>query len=290
MPSIEEGCRLCGSTHTRRLFTKGQTPYWECADCGFRFATPHTNPNFVTAIGDYEAAYLQYLGPDESDEANQSSLYDWMQRITPLEGRRLLDIGAGSGKLVRFLRARRVEAHGIEPSRALFDRFLATEEAFTCAMLDQYRSAGAAPFDIVTAFDVIEHVPDPVAFLGDVAALVEPGGMFFASTPDAGSVPARAFGRWWHFYYPYHLSYFAPRSLARAAEPHGLHIVDCRHRGRVRSAGYMIRYAAEFIAGVKPPRWARWFDRQYVAINLFDTMYVAFSTSPSSVQQRTSET
>ena len=161
MPSIEEGCRLCGSTRTRPLFTKGQTPYWECADCGFRFATPPTNPNFVTAIGDYEAAYLQYLGPDESDEANLSSLCDWMQRITPLEGRRLLDIGAGSGKLVRFLRARRVEAHGIEPSRALFDRFLATEEAFTCAMLDRYRSAAAAPFDIVTAFDVIEHVPDP---------------------------------------------------------------------------------------------------------------------------------
>jgi SAM-dependent methyltransferase len=276
MPSIEEGCRLCGSTHTRRLFTKGQTPYWECAGCGFRFATPPTNPNFVTAIRDYEAAYLQYLGPDESDEANLSSLCDWMQRITPLEGRRLLDIGAGSGKLVRFLRARRVEAHGIEPSRALFDRFLATEEAFTCAMLDRYRSAAAAPFDIVTAFDVIEHVPDPVAFLGDVAALVEPGGMFFASTPDAGSLPARAFGRRWHFYYPYHLSYFAPRSLARAAEPQGLRIVDCRHRGRVRSAGYMIRYAAEFIAGVNPPHWARWFDRLYVPINLFDTMYVAF--------------
>jgi SAM-dependent methyltransferase len=143
-------------------------------------------------------------------------------------------------------------------------------------MLDRYRSAAAAPFDIVTAFDVIEHVPDPVAFLGDVAALVEPGGMFFASTPDAGSLPARAFGRRWHFYYPYHLSYFTPRSLARAAEPQGLHIVDCRHRGRVRSAGYMIRYAAEFIAGVNPPHWARWFDRLYVPINLFDTMYVAF--------------
>ena len=38
----------------------------------------------------------------------------------------------------------------------------------------------------------------------------------------------------------------------------------------------MIRYAAEFIAGVNPPHWARWFDRLYVPINLFDTMYVAF--------------
>ena len=281
MPSIEEDLPPLridpihgGSSPRARRRT------WECADCGFRFATPPTNPNFVTAIGDYEGGVLvQCLGLSERRRASDlSSLCDWMQRITPLEGRRLLDIGAGSGKLVRFLRARRVEAHGIEPSRALFDRFLATEEAFTCAMLDRYRSAAAwRLFDIVTAFDVIEHVPDPVAFLGDVAALVEPGGMFFASTPDAGSLPARAFGRRWHFYYPYlPVVKLAPRSLARAAEPQGLHIVDCRHRGRVRSAGYMIRYAAEFIAGVNPPHWARWFDRLYVPINLIDTMYVAF--------------
>src|SRR4029077_16848087 len=113
--------------------------------------------------------YLQYLGPDESDEVNLSSLCGWMRRIVPLEGKRLLDIGAGSGKLVRFLRARGIEAHGLEPSRALFDRFLGTEDAFTCALLDRYRATGPAPFDIVTAYDVIEHVPDPVAFLGDVA-------------------------------------------------------------------------------------------------------------------------
>ena len=276
MSLIEETCRLCGSTHTRRLFTKGQTPYWECSECGFRFATPETNPNLGGAIGDYEAAYLQYLGPDPGDEVNLSSLCEWMQGIVPLEGKRLLDIGAGSGKLVRFLRGRGMDAHGVEPSRALFDRFLGTEAAFTCAMLDDYRSTGVAAFDIVTAFDVIEHVPDPVAFLGDVAALLKPGGVFFASTPDVGSLPAKTFGRRWHFYYPYHLSYFALGTLARAAGPRGLQIVDCRHRGRLRSVGYMIRYVAEFIAGATPPGWARWFDRRYVPINLFDTMYVAF--------------
>jgi SAM-dependent methyltransferase len=276
MSLTDDTCRLCGSKQARRLFSKGTTPFWECAECGFRFATPTTNPNLVAAIGDYESAYLQYLAPDPSDDVNLSSLCEWMQRIVPLEGKRVLDVGAGSGKLVRFMRARGVEAHGIEPSRALFDRFLGTEAAFTWAMLDDYRSTGVAAFDVVTAFDVIEHVPDPVALLGEVAAVLKPGGVFFASTPDVGSLPAKAFGRHWHFYYPYHLSYFAPGTLARAAEPHGLRVVDCRHRGRRRSIGYMIRYVAEFIAGATPPGWARWFDRRYVPINLFDTMYVAF--------------
>jgi len=282
MSAIEVTCRLCRSPRTRRVFTKGATEYWDCSACGFRFATPETNPNLGRSLGDYEAAYLQYLGPDASDDANLSSLYEWIERIVPLHAKRLLDIGAGSGKLVRFLRARGVDAHGIEPSRALFDRFLGTEPAFTCAMLDRFRSSSAPAFDVVTAFDVVEHVPDPVEFLGDVAAMLGPGGVFFVSTPDVGSLTARAFGRRWHFYYPYHLSYFSLRTLARAAEPHGLRVLDCRHRGKVRSAGYMVRYAAEFIAGAAAPAWARWFDRWYVPINLFDTMYVAFGRGSTS--------
>jgi SAM-dependent methyltransferase len=285
MSMVERNCPLCGSERTAVLFTKQDTDYWGCSACRFRFATPPINPNLANTLDGYEKAYLQYLEADASDAANFASLYQWMKRFGPLDGKRLLDVGAGSGKFVRFLRARGVDAHGIEPSRALFDRFLGKEAAFTCAMLDRYRSTAPA-FDIVTAFDVIEHVPDPVGFLGDVAALLEPGGVFFASTPNVGSFPAKVFGRRWHFYYPYHLSYFEPRSLARAAEPHGLHIVDCRHRGRLRSVGYVVRYVAEFIVGATPPGWARWFDARYVPINLFDTMYVAFERVSTSAALR----
>jgi hypothetical protein len=94
------------------------------------------------------------------------------------------------------------------------------------------------------------------------------------STPDVESLTARAFGRRWHFYYSYHLSYLGPRTIARAAAPHGLHVIDARHRGRLRSTAYMIRYGAEMIGGMRAPGWARWFDAWYLPVNLFDTMYV----------------
>jgi SAM-dependent methyltransferase len=199
-----------------------------------------------------------------------------MEGFATLEGKRLLDVGAGSGKLVRFLRGHGIDAHGIEPSRALFDRFLAGDAAFTCATLDELRASTPQTFDIVTAFDVIEHVPDPRGFLRGVSALLEPGGTFFASTPDVDSLAARAFGRRWHFYYAYHLSYLGPRTIARIAEPHALRVLDVRHRGRLRSVAYMIRYTAELILGIDAPGWARRFDDRYLPVNLFDTMYVAF--------------
>jgi SAM-dependent methyltransferase len=276
MSTIERTCPLCGSRRTALLFRKQQTDYRGCAACRFRFATPTVNPNLANTLDEYEAAYLQYLAPDDSDAANLGSLCQWMEQFAALRGSRLLDVGAGSGKLVRFLRARGVDAQGIEPSRALFDRFLSEDPAFSCVMLDDHRSSAAGTFAVVTAFDVVEHVPDPVGFLDDVAAMLEPGGVFFGSTPDVGSFTARAFGRRWHFYYPYHLSYFSRRTLVHAAELHGLRMVDCRHRGRVRSIGYVVRYAAEFIGNAAPPAWARRFDDWYVAVNLFDTMYFAF--------------
>jgi 2-polyprenyl-3-methyl-5-hydroxy-6-metoxy-1,4-benzoquinol methylase len=271
----ERTCPLCGLGCAARLFTKQQTDYWECPTCSFRFSTPDRNPNLANILDEYEEAYLQYLSPDRSDEANFASVYRWMSRLAPLEGKPLLDVGAGSGKFVRYLRRRGVDARGIEPSRALFDRFLSGDDAFTCAAIDDSQPPTAS-FPVVTAFDVIEHAPDPVAFLRGVASALEPGGAFFLSTPDVDSLTARALGRLWHFYYPYHLSYFGPRTLARAGEVHGLRVLDCRHRGRWRSVGYMIRYGAEFIGDVDAPQWARRFDRWYVPVNLLDTMYVAF--------------
>src|SRR5205814_2024293 len=234
MPRNEPTCPLCGFQRTARLFTKRQTDYWGCAACRFRFATPATNPNFANRLDDYEDAYIQYLAPDRSDNANFESLYRWMARVTPIEGKRLLDVGAGSGKLVRFLRARGVDASGIEPSRPLFDRFLAGDTAFTCATLDDI-SRAQCPFPVVTAFDVIEHVADPRGFLHGIDAMLESGGVFFLSTPDVESATAKLFGKRWHFYYPYHLSYFSPRTLGAAARRHGLEMIARTHRGRLRS-------------------------------------------------------
>ena len=272
----ERRCPLCGADRAAPLFTKQRTDYWACAACTFRFATPDVNPNLTQTLDGYEDAYLQYLAADASDASNFAALLRWMERFAPLAGKRLLDVGAGSGKLVRYLREHGVDAHGIEPSRALFERFLTDDAAFTCATLDEFHAFDPRTFDIVTAFDVIEHVADPAGFLRAVSVCLGPGGTFFASTPDVESLTARTFGRRWHFYYPYHLSYLGPRTMARAATQNGLRMIDVSHRGRLRSAAYMIRYAAEFICGIKPPGWARWFEGRYLPVNLFDTMYVAF--------------
>lgn len=274
IPDAERVCPLCGSNRVAGLFRKEQTDYWRCRACGFRFATPPTNPNLANEIGDYEKAYLQYLEPDRADDRNFDELRGWIETFGSLEAARLLDVGAGSGKLVRYLLGRGVLASGLEPARPIFDMFLKSEPAFTCAMLGDYRSADGQPMDIVTVFDVLEHIADPASFLDDIAAQLKPGGLLFISTPDVGSLVARLFGRRWHFFSVYHLSFFSKRTLVEAAGARGFSLVDFRRRGRLRSVGYMVRYGAEFIGGGRAPGWASRFDEWYLPVNLFDTMYL----------------
>jgi SAM-dependent methyltransferase len=174
MSTSEARCPLCGSNLAARLYTKRGTDYWACGDCTFRFATPDVNPNLTTALEGYEDAYLQYLAPDASDAANFDALSRWMAGFAPLEGRRLLcrcrerQAGAVPPRA-------RVDAHGIEPSWRSSTIFLPAI-AFTARRSAKPR-LDPRTFDIVTAFDVIEHVPDPPEFLRAVSTLLEPGGV-----------------------------------------------------------------------------------------------------------------
>ena len=173
---------------------------------------------------------------------------------------------------MRYLRTRGVDARGLEPPAALYDRFLAGNEFFVHGTLDSLRENAAERFGVVTAPDVVEHVEDPPALLADAAALLSPGGILLVSTPDVASWPARLLGRRWHYYNPYHLSYFDERSLMRCAAPFGFDLVERAHRGRRRSVGYLLRYLWNFVLRRDSPSFLECLYAISVPINLFDVI------------------
>ena len=269
-----EPCPLCGQG-TRYRFRKQEADHRQCGSCGFRFARGERNPNLDVPLTSFEPAYVRYLAADDADAVNFEECWQWMSAFGAGEGSRILDVGAGSGKFVRFLRARGIAAEGVEPSAALFDRFLAGDESFRHGDAAARRPAADGTFDVVTTFDVIEHVERPASFLHDLAALLKPGGLLFISTPDVSSLAATIMRRWWHFYNRYHLSYFSTAVLARAARPHGLELVESRRRGRLRSLAYVAQYLSDFV-GILPAGAARRFEGKFVRINLHDTMFLVF--------------
>ncbi len=268
-------CPVCLAPDAAKTFTKREISYFACRGCGFAFSTPPVNANLANRLDDFEEVYLAYLGPNQADERNFDDLAGWMSRYASLEGASLLDVGCGSGKLVRYLRRRAVAAWGVEPSRALYDHFLARDPEFFRGTLDEVAAARDARFDVVTAFDVLEHVPDPLALLRALARTTRDGGTVLVSTPDVGSPTARLLGRWWPHYNRYHLSYLSRPALERLAAQSGLRLLDCSRRGRYRSIGYAIAHVLEFVSGVSRPNALRHLDGVYLPINTFDVMHAA---------------
>jgi 2-polyprenyl-6-hydroxyphenyl methylase/3-demethylubiquinone-9 3-methyltransferase len=114
---------------------------------------------------------------------------DWIDRLAPLHGRRVLDVGCGGGILADSMARRGAEVLGIDlAAKPLKVAQLHALEAGTQGV--EYREVAAealaqempARFDAVTCMEMLEHVPDPSSIVRACTALVKPGGMVFFST------------------------------------------------------------------------------------------------------------
>ena len=106
-----------------------------------------------------------------------------------------------------------------------------------------------ARFDIVTLWDVIEHVPDPVPLLAEAARVLRPGGRLVLTTGDWGSAYARRQGAQWHLVAPpWHLTLFDRRTLESAGRRAGLRRLHCASEG-VAGDGRFWRHRAGLLLG-----------------------------------------
>ena len=278
-------CPICDSLNVKARFVKDGIPYMVCINCHFSFSYSPRNANFQSTLEEYETGYLQYLNSDPSDAKNFGALRRWMENHVCLEGSRILDIGCGSGKWVRFLHGLGMDSSGIEPSETLYRHFLSGETFFRKAAIDDPQLSLTGPFDIITAFDVLEHVQAPLVFLQHVTALLKDEGWLFVSLPDAGSRLSRLLGKHWHHFNRYHFSFFDASSLSRTAKSIGLVTRGISWYGRHRSLGYLFRYGFEFIMRREAPAMIRSLDRIYFTLNLFDTMYCVFQKISSTPEE-----
>jgi len=150
----------------------------------------HTNadPSELRKFADLAARWWDTQGPMRPLHDINPVRLEWIDRLAPLAGRRVLDVGCGGGVLAEAMAQRGASVTGIDlagkPLR------VAQLHALESGAQVEYREASAealaaeqpASFDIVTCMEMLEHVPSPASVVAACAALVKPGGAVFFST------------------------------------------------------------------------------------------------------------
>jgi len=254
-------CPICGETKLQRLLTApdheshtGEYGIDECAACAAAFTNPRPLeselPKLYEGRDTTDFPRLDGIVPKLRDFAIDHYLAGQLGADS-LAGRATfsaLDFGCGDGALargiVRFARARAsalqvtaVDFHAGAPPA------LAAPGADVRYQSQQEWMDKPGRYDAIFLRHVLEHHPQPLRLLGDLAATLNPGGRLFIEVPNRRSTWARVFGPAYSGYYlPRHLLHFDAKSLRGAIERAGMACISLRfaHTPLLgRSLGYL---------------------------------------------------
>jgi 2-polyprenyl-3-methyl-5-hydroxy-6-metoxy-1,4-benzoquinol methylase len=176
-------CTICRvETETTVVFTETGIDIIRCSECGHIMSTHR-------GAQDYDE-YFDKPGRLETfwwDEAHRPMYADFCEYVLPSRAGRLLDVGAGLGYFIRTITQKSEwDAYGCEISTGAV-RYATEVLGLRNMHCGRLEDAGypASFFDLVTLWDVIEHIPDPDLLLTSIAAVLKPGGNLFLHTPNA---------------------------------------------------------------------------------------------------------
>lgn len=237
-------CKVCDRRSPALLYRKQGFAIVRCAGCGLVFTGEDPSSIDFTRLydeayytGGHSEVFSDYIGQEPARRASAR------RRLWPLRWRRhsgrLLDVGCAAGFFLAEAR-RHYEVKGVELSE--FSSRYAREQLHLDVVTGTLEQAKLPSdhFDVITLWDVIEHVPDPVQVLADAARVLKPGGELVLTTGDIDSPQALRMGADWSLMTPpWHLYFFSRSTMTHAGQRAGLRRTRCSTHGVMSDRAWM---------------------------------------------------
>jgi SAM-dependent methyltransferase len=289
-------CLLCGSKERAVVHEKPPFRIVRCARCSLVYTLPRLSPAAIEAMyqTDYwksdaakDFGYTDYLADEPLYVKTFTMRGRWIARFRSPPGR-ALDVGCAAGFALTALQELGYDVQGVEISRAMVEvarRRLGAERVHH-GTLDGLAASEAlrGPFDLITMFDVVEHVEDPVALLAIARRLLAPGGIVVLETQNVRSAFARLLGvRWQHYKFQEHLYHFDPATVRALLANAGFEVVACtpRRGGKYVSLRFLVERAGRvhpLLSKLLKP--LNVFRDRALYVNVFDEMLVVARAAP----------
>ena len=256
----ETGCPLCGARRWSPLLEAldvhdaQRGPRFQvvqCDDCGLSFTNPRPSPASIGRFyrPDYEPHVQCGLTPAQRRRAA------WRRRMPefwrarhparrglPWHGKgRLLDFGCGGGAFLEMMHLQGWRVVGLDVSEEVVGRIRRELDLPAWAGSLPHPELPPGQFDVVTMWQSLEHVHQPLELLKHARDLLAPGGRLVVAVPNVESGPFRWFGAaWFCLELPRHLTHFSPKTLRRMVKAAGFR-VECTRM--LRNSDWLCRSA-----------------------------------------------
>jgi 2-polyprenyl-3-methyl-5-hydroxy-6-metoxy-1,4-benzoquinol methylase len=209
----------------------------------------------------YDEGYWKSQNPKQrgyADYAREAALYlkTFKKRMALVSQwlppkARVLDVGCAAGYFLRVMQQHGHDVHGVELSQAIAVeavKALGAERVHIGLLDDAVTAMNYQPrsFDLVTMWDVVEHIPAPQPVLQRIRTLLKPGGRLLLETQNVASRWARLLGpRWHHYKHDEHLYHFEPKTIRRLLEECGFRVlaIGSAYAGKYVSFGFLAERA-----------------------------------------------
>jgi len=246
-------CPLCRENDKITFaFNRNGHSVYSCKRCALEFLFPQPTDETLYAI--YSDTY--FLGQKNDQTIQQRELLKratarlYLDAIVPLvrvDKPQLLEIGCGSGDFLIEAQSRGFKVEGLEYSEHAAGE--ANARLGIAAVRVGSPEKGTLPtdaYDVIGAFDVIEHLRSPAAALKHLSAALRPQGLIALATPSLNSWSRRLLGRHWMEYKTEHLTYFSRKSITSLLDNSGLEVIQLSPNYKALSFDYISAHFARF--------------------------------------------